>query len=225
MSPSNYPKVDLPKSGVVTLSISAYFAKDSGVLSVLNEESLADSPEQLHVGTYRRSKTAHALVEFLALHPEDDDEHVFVSIEYGMDQPLVTEPVPQEMKLQTSVLERLSGLKTTFLRRYIAMDFSDETSMAGLFFPLPLRYSDPDSGGLGETWPMDELRGIRGVRYADGTENVLFSFILERPNNKDVSLRLTLEHEAAFDTSIVSGTIAIGQSIAKTMGLSIGNTN
>jgi hypothetical protein len=67
------------------------------------------------------------------------------------------------------------------LRRNVSFEFPEDQFLEKLFFPLPLRY--PESDAFPRDRPMDEIRGIRGVRFIEGTEDELYSFIMDRPSN------------------------------------------
>lgn len=214
-STTPFEKVDLVKSFADRVSVSVWLPRDNEAAEMI-VAILGPDRSLVQRARYRRSRTDHFVTQFFMISPDDDS--ILVSVDYDRDPgPLYALSKDPDVPW-SPVLNQVVGIETTSVRRQVNMAFENTNEFENLFFLLPVPF--PSDGPI--DWPLDEIRGIRGVKLQqdeDGDSKEDYSFVLDRPSNDDLYLSLQFLNETRLPDKPVTDTLTRGKHIATTMGI------
>lgn len=215
--PSVPQKINIAKEKIQTVGVSGWFSKESRVADLFSAWA-SDQGFYMQTRTYRRDHTPHWMEERAFASPDSEDRHIFYSLEYTLSSPFQSHVLPDVFTKGSFLFDSIKDLAINGLSGNVEMRFDESDSeLESLFFPLPIPYERPIE--VGNQWPMDELRGIRGIRYHEDTKQVAYNFILERPLNQTIYLSLDLQN---FESHTLTGSIDHAISEATTIALNMG---
>lgn len=214
--PAAFPKFNLVKNNTDRVSVSVWLPRGNEAAEGI-AASIGSRQTKVQIAQYRRSKTEHYVTQFFLLQPDETDEYVMVDVKYDLEPSPFHASQRFAEKALAPFLEELLDAQPSMVHRNISMFFDSEDDFEGLFFPLPVAYPDDDS----EPWPLDELRGIRGVKLKNRDAEAIedFSFILDRPFNNRLYLTVHFLNETRLPASPILDTMTRGRLIATSMGI------
>lgn len=210
------PKLNLVRRQATHLSLACNIPWNAAVESAFGD-ALDEDGDALAVRKYSASKTPHILSEYLR--KSDDLARLVVSISYDAGSSVPATAVPKELQGELELIDRFKRLEDSY-ETHCHVDFrfgsSDETG-GGAWFPLPTPTSAP---GREAPSPVDEIRGIRGVKLVEGSDELEYDFVLDRPLNRDISLSVTFDLIVAVDRGTPQAVLDRASGVAARLGLS-----
>jgi hypothetical protein len=187
-SPEEWPKLDLAKRHLTRLALS-WTVPHSRQAEAEFADLLDDEGAFAGVLSYTRGKVRHYRIEAAQVGLAADDA-LMVTVQYVVDADALS-PFPALLEEGAWLLAPLQEVEIT-PPVHCQAEFTFANSPAlETAVPLPLPLPAPNRPA-----PFDEIRGVRGVKYAEGGDaSTAYSFILDRRANDDITLSLdfTLE--------------------------------
>jgi hypothetical protein len=157
---------------------------ESAFAGVLDEDN-----EYYSVLPYSRGKVPHLRHEAI-FQPAVGDDKVNVSLRYDATGKWPSGPVPKGLQRSAEFLERLLTIQSVGPVRCQAEFRYSVSSNIDTVIPLPFDFGAPGD----PSQPIDEIRGIRGVKHPDGSaQRPGYNFILERSGDEGIRLWLGFE--------------------------------
>ena len=189
---ASFPKLNLTGQDVSHLDLTCSLAWEGEVEEVFRD--VLEGRRLLAATKYRAGNARHLITQEL-LSMDADSPRLLVSVSYETGEFVPDSPVPKELRGDIGLVDRMGQLALPYTVRchvHFEIRESDVTDR-GMWFPLPF----PTRGG--EDGPIDEIRGVRGVKKMPSSDDLAYSFILDRPTNADVDLVLNFSLEGKLD--------------------------
>jgi hypothetical protein len=216
----DFPRINLPRLRIVELRFSAVIqiAPDPERFPIL--AALQEGGQFAAFTAYSREKRRHLIGELAYALPNQPGNR-FVQVVYDASSSVPEGKVPRELAASGALLTELEATAevttvTCHVDFHVPFDVGAPT---GLAIGLPIPISPADDG----TWPITELRGVRGVKLTSGTGGKAstpeYSFILDRPENDDVFLSLDFQVDRAINRQTPEHVVARATSIGRSLGI------
>lgn len=210
-----FPRINLVREQALVVSVFCTFQWDDEVASLFDE--ILEEDRFISLRKYRAGKTDHVLTEFTSRFREGEggSDDLAVRIEYNIAA-VPDGSVPRELRREGQLLPRLATLPEPATLECHA-DFSfeiDEGAVGSMWFPLPT--SIPPVRGV--ELPVDEIRGIRGVKRR-GEEDTEYSFILDRPRNGPLFLSVDFQLRGRLSAHTLVEVLDHAKNVAKGLGV------
>jgi hypothetical protein len=188
LTPSDWPKIDLPRHNLVGLSIHWPILDEQQFKEVF-ADLLDNDGDFFSAVLYRRSKVEHRRVQLVSR--TSDDNEYFVWLRFDARGDWLPGPLPKRLQWnEAAFVERLQEMRSFGAARCRAEFEYPEGNRYDTVFPLPFKLDAP-----GEyPWPIDEIRGVRGVKHDPGVPGrPRYRFTLDRSTDESISLLLMFE--------------------------------
>jgi hypothetical protein len=199
-----YPRLNLAKSHVSEMTIGIVSNLAGEAARIVNNFVIKPETRRVQISSYRTQGKTHFFEEFATTRP-DQNTAVFIIAYRHVDDSSPNARTRSDAA--GSLLSLLTGLPSTdLLRCDIIFSFpgKEETTV----YPLPSKLDDP-------RLPFDEIRGIRGVRLADGNSGALeYSFVLDRPSDR-IHLNLSFSLNGGITQDTPGQALKFGTDIAQ----------
>lgn len=216
---SSFPRLDLAKNHIDTLTFSCFLTVHSETTPRIDLSDLLEAGRFFSVTPYSRGKVRHVIVESVdAANPELGP---FVWVRYETRSDLPGRLPPKIYRHEGKLVQRFNDVSQEFTMS-CQVDFSiaaDLAERSASWFPLPVTLSDlsPEISS-----PISEIRGIHGYKLksdqTNESEQVDYSFILDRPRNQDVYLSIEFSLTSTINNNVPQVILERALSIAKTLG-------
>ncbi len=189
-----FPKINLAAKNATYLGLRVLLDWTDQVAEAFGD--LLHDNQWFAIRKYSIARQEHARIEHLYRgedpgNPEPNGP-LHVGLYYQTSDRLPPGKVPKSLRGEGEILSRLSRLNTpTNSTAHVDFQFEHDEGMArSLWFPLPI----PTPTSFSSTAaPVDEIRGIRGVKKRDeGVDDLRYWFILDRPTNQEITLSVEL---------------------------------
>jgi hypothetical protein len=206
---------NLAKSGIYDVSLSC----DCRLTPALESLFQANEPGWFSINVYSINRVRHMVREMMLVNP--DRTEATLSIQYVAGERVPETKPPKNLTKSASLLDILEREEQAlfFSIRTEIESYKEETeSVVGsdaMVFPLPSDVSVSEDSQS----PIDQIRGIRGVKFQKGSrDEVAYSFLLDRPENEEVSLSLMFDLSGAPE-AVVDQSLSMTDEIASKFGL------
>lgn len=212
-----FPRINLVRDHADRVVVSIVLPWTDDVPGIVS--GLLTDDEFSSARKYRAGKTEHVVWESLVRRrrtgSEPDDLLVTVQYETRYVPP---GSVPKFFRRENELLSRLDYLpEPGAVACHVDLRFEVVSSTAGgMWFPLP---ASVPSAGQDIAPPVDEIRGIRGVKKR-GKDGVDYSFTLDRPNNGPIFLSIDFELAGRLTPQTPGKALARAREIARGLGVS-----
>lgn len=203
------PRLDLLGHGASSLTFHCRLPSSNSVRGLFSD-LLEEDQDVLSLSTYVKNSSPYLVTERFES-GEPDPEGFFAYVEYELLGALPSEPPPEEVRREGVVFERLRAMAEPIrLHCHVAFEFSPEDPPRVITaFPLPWPFPERDDS------PIDEIRGIRGVKYlGEGASRTQYSFIMDRPSNQTVYLTVTFFRTASVTARTLGGILRSATNVA-----------
>lgn len=226
-SKSGFVRLNLVQAHATRVVFSYLFGKGGNEQGAEELSDLLENEGFTSFTKYRRSSKDHMLFE--SVNQSNPGRGPFVYVVYDASDGVPSGPLPKDASREGILLERLEKSNRSYNLACDAVFHFDEDTVetSGLWFPLPL--SLPVGGGDGTI--VTEIRGIRGVRRLgsgegqehredEDAEGVSYSFILDRPTNRDLFLSVDFPLVTTVSRDTPADILAKARTIVRELGLS-----
>lgn len=211
-----FPRLNLARSHVEAVTFFSFlFPHSGGDVPPVDFSDLLQQDQYSRLTRYSRDKVPHLIYESIDI--KEPDRNPFFYVRYATGPGLPSAFSSSNFQQAERVLQRLVdvGQKLEFSCHvdFSVMAGSEDRSVS--WFPLPLPFSGPRP----DLWsPISEIRGIRGVKLAtnetEDPDNIDYSFILDRPRNRDVSLRVEFSVTSPLTSRLPTSILARARRVA-----------
>lgn len=192
-----WPRLDLPKVGLVRLELSATFPETSKTFELLEPQlgSALDEDAFFSAAAYTRSKITHGIMQSAMLIELDDGSlAIALAIGYDASGEIPDEPVPREMQREAVLLRILGSGRDAgpiSCQAQFAYDADRFPAARSVLDALPPPKPGPD-------FKIDEILGISGTTHiGEGPGAWPAYFFVERIPEQGIRLSLSFGHEEA----------------------------